>query len=734
MQTLAINLRHCYGIKHLAHEFDLSPTAGKRNKPAARAYAIYAPNGVMKTSFARSFARFAEGKEPVEERFGHQTEAVVKLDGEPVKVEQIYVLPAGVDLQLNTKAVTTLLVNQQQKAAYDALVAELNEQKDRLLSVLQKASGVKKAGVEHTLTADFPESANFVSAVRQAMAMAPSDDLSAFKYSDIFDPKALAVLEDPSFQAQAKDFAQRYRTLFEQAGTIYQKGVFNPIKAETAFSTLEKQGYFATGHKVHLAGEAESLDLDALNMRMQEVNKQIEGDERLKQIQDNLAKNAQAKAIAAFIEEQSASVVELLLDAIQPGNQRQFKQALWAYYLKNTSLAETLLQTHASHATQIGQIEQQAATESPRWQRAIGLFNQRFINMPYSLSVQNPAKATLGEEPAWLVCEFKDGLDRKSVPVADMPNCLLSQGEQRAFYLLNFIFEVEQRKLEQQPTLFVLDDPADSFDYKNKHAILQYLQDLTRVEHFAQIILTHNFDLFRSLANSFVRYSRCLMANRTGAGITLEQVRGINNIFIGEWKDKFFDNDTILCACIPFVRNLIEYINGADTDDYNTLTSLLHWKQDTANITVGQFKQIYQRMFGDDGQPTDDDRLMPDLLFHQADEITAVTAQPGLNLENKVVLSIAIRLKAEQYMTEALREKLQQPGYWCTANRSQFGKLINEYSEHCSDSAAINVLEQVSITVSSNIHLNSFMYEPILDLSQGHLVALYQQVTQLAPQ
>src|SRR5699024_5984004 len=97
---------------------------------------------------------------------------------------------------------------------------------------------------------------------------------------------------------------------------------------------------------------------------------------------------------------------------------------------------------------------------------------------------------------------------------AEIESQYLSQGEQRAFYLLNFIFEVEQRKLKQQPTLFVLDDPADSFDYKNKHAILQYLQDLTHVDYFAQIILTHNFDLFRSLANSFVRYNRCLMANR----------------------------------------------------------------------------------------------------------------------------------------------------------------------------------------------------------------------------
>src|SRR5699024_6818296 len=128
---------------------------------------------------------------------------------------------------------------------------------------------------------------------------------------------------------------------------------------------------------------------------------------------------------------------------------------------------------------------------------------------------------------------------------------------------------------------------------------------------------------------------------------------GINNVFINSWKQKFFEDDTILCACIPFVRNLVEYISGTDADDYKTLTSLLHWKQGTASITVGKFKQIYKRVFADREQATDDARILVDLLFQQADAIAAADTLPGLNLENKVVLSIAIRLKAEQYMTEA---------------------------------------------------------------------------------
>lgn len=43
---LSIDLKKCYGISELVHEFDFGNTNG---------YAIYAPNGFMKTSFSKTF-------------------------------------------------------------------------------------------------------------------------------------------------------------------------------------------------------------------------------------------------------------------------------------------------------------------------------------------------------------------------------------------------------------------------------------------------------------------------------------------------------------------------------------------------------------------------------------------------------------------------------------------------------------------------------------------------------
>lgn len=728
MKSLTLHFQHCYGIQNLQHQFDIEVLA-KKNR--AKAFAIYAPNGVMKTSFARTFAKLAQGEPPADERFGRQATAQVLLDGHPIQPEQIYVLRAEVDLQLNTQVISSLLVNQAQKATYDALITELSSHKTRLINDLQRASGIKKTDIERTLCADFPGSASLLDAITVAMAYTSDEALASFKYSEIFDPKALAVLQDPSFLAQAKVFADRYRTLFEQAGSIYRKGVFNPIKADAAFSALEKQGYFETGHRVHLAGDAASLDLAGLQQKLTAINRQIEQDAQLKAIQASLAKNAQAQAIATLIEQQPATVVELLLTKLQPEQQPAFKQALWINYLHASPHTQALVKAYGNHAEQIQHIEQQAAQESPDWQRAIALFNQRFISMPFTLEVENPAKVALGEEPARLVCHFKEGVDHKIAPVAEIHQQYLSQGEQRAFYLLNFIFEVEQRKRTQQPTLFVIDDPADSFDYKNKHAIVQYLQDLSRTDHFCQIILSHNFDLFRTLNNSFVHYDACLMANRTLDGIQLFQAKGVKNVFVKVWKNQLFGNSTMLCASIPFVRNLLEYTRGETDADYETLTSLLHWKENTQQITVNNFWDIYQRLFDQQVEITASSQPVVDLLFAEANSICCRTHQPGLNLEDKVLLSIAIRLQAERYMTHALRQHLQKPDYWCSATGNQFSVLIRDYEKHSSNSQAMMTLEKVSITVSSNIHLNSFMYEPILDLTVEHLVALYREVKSL---
>ncbi len=94
------------------------------------------------------------------------------------------------------------------------------------------------------------------------------------------------------------------------------------------------------------------------------------------------------------------------------------------------------------------------------------------------------------------------------------------------------------------------------------------------------------------------------------------------------------------------------------------------------------------------------------------------------------MLSIAIRMQAEIFITDKLRVLKSDANYWCPAN-NQYGSLMKEYASLAPTAPEMRILEKVSITVSSNIHLNSFMYEPILDLTIEHLAKLYKEVQML---
>lgn len=724
MTTLSVRLGNCFGIRSLEHDFDFG-TGNDPGRTAPQAYAIYAPNGLMKSSFAKTFDALSSGENPKEERYGRTTTCSVTVDGIPIDPDSIYVLRAEIDIKSERQAVSDILVNPQQKSRYDQLLFDLERIKGKLIRVLQKRSRVKANDVERTLVADFGE-LSFPEGVAKAKRLKPVRDLGAFEYASIFDAKALEVLNSREFLEHARDFQSRYRALFDALGTIYQRGVFNPAGADAIFSAMEKNGYFDGGHRVHLKGDAVSLDRVALEERRKALHANIDGDENLKTLRTNLARNAGAQAIAAMIENLSADDVDYFLDMVQPSKQVQFRRDLWAHYLSSCPEADDYLRDYESSRSEIREIEAAAAIVAPRWQEAINLFNDRFIDMPFTLSVANPKEAALGKEKARLEFTFRDGDDVLHCSRDEMAT--LSQGEQRALYLLSFIFEVEARKASGRSTLYVIDDVADSFDYKNKYAIVQYLEDLGKSQDCSQIILTHNYDFFRSIANTFVPRDRCLMANRVEEAISFVKADGLKNYLTGVLKQRVPSRVSALCASIPFSRNLLEYTKGSKDPDYVTLTSMLHWKQNTSSITVGGYLRIYNDLFRahlDDS----DSRVLVEVLEETAESICEATVHAGLELEDKIALSMAIRMSAERHLTERIRFVKGDPNYWCQTS-NQFGALLGEYEAHATD-AEKRVLRKIRVTVSSNIHLNSFMYEPILDLSLDHLIRLYGEAKAL---
>jgi hypothetical protein len=304
----------------------------------------------------------------------------------------------------------------------------------------------------------------------------------------------------------------------------------------------------------------------------------------------------------------------------------------------------------------------------------------------------------------------------------------LSTGEKKALYILNVLFEVESRRKNDEATLFIIDDLADSFDYRNKYAIIQYLKDISTEAQFSQIILTHNFDFFRTVQSRFVRYNHCLMALKDASSVKLVEARGIKNPFITDWKPRFFTDGKMRIASIPFMRNILEYTKGPADPGYIKLTSLLHWKLETASIDQAELDRLFSATFEGPGSwPAPTSLVWEDI--HQI-ALECLDAEAGINFENKIVLSIAIRLEAERFMTRAI----DNPVAVAALTGNQTGKLRKLYRDtgHVS-SQALEAIDSVLLMTPENIHLNSFMYEPIIDMSDQHLRDLYRTLLALSP-
>lgn len=106
-----------------------------------------------------------------------------------------------------------------------------------------------------------------------------------------------------------------------------------------------------------------------------------------------------------------------------------------------------------------------------------------------------------------------------------------------------------------------------------------------------------------------------------------------------------------------------------------------------------------------------------------------LAAEIGVNFENKIVLAIAARLTAERFMIG----KINDAAFVGSISSNQTPTLITRFKKDFpAETKSIGVLNRVALMTPENIHLNSFMYEPIIDMSDEHLKQLYTDVKGLA--
>lgn len=715
---LSVDLKNCYGISELVHEFDFSNTNG---------YAIYAPNGFMKTSFSKTFDDLAKGRETKDLIFPDRVPArVIKDDaGNDIATDSVFVVePYNADF--SSEKTSLLLVNSVVKQKYDDALKEISDKQSALFAKLKQLSGLTGRTVtpETEVLKCFGKRsvAELAESLEEVVKAGDPSQLSTVVYAEVFNDKTVGLLESGSIKDQLEEYIQKYNELVSKSDVLSKQ--FNHYSASTVNKQLKDNGFFKAKHTVNLRtkdGMKEISTADELAEKIEEERKKILTDKDLATKFDAIDKKIQNTELRKFRDYLFDN--QHILPYLK--NFKKLQKDLWiAYLIDQKELYSQFLEAYRTSKVTIEEAVEQAKSERTEWESVVEAFNKRF-SVPFKMTVANQDDVILkGSQPS-ITFKFKDG-DGEGDVARDSLLKVLSQGERRALYILNILFEIETRRKQGAVTILVVDDIADSFDYKNKYAIIEYLKDIVASGHFRCLFLSHNFDFYRSISGRLGFRRDCkLHATKTGRKLKLVKEKYQKNPF-NHWKNNLNTPSFCICA-IPFVRNLAEYC-GLDAE-FLKLTSLLHIKADTDTLNLDELCMIYKKLLADKQQLalTPPAKLVIDVINEEAESVFAAQEET-VELEGKIVLSIAIRLLAERHMIRAINDA----AFVNAITENQTIELLQEYNRlNLGGVEDVLVLEQVNLMTPENIHLNSFMYEPILDLGITHLKNLYSNVKKL---
>lgn len=725
IQKIKIDWKNCYGIKELNQEFQFS--SGKQ------IHLIYAPNGSMKTSFAKTM-RYLSGQskeKPCDKLHDKDKSSfILKADGLDIPKENIFVVNGDDDID-SSKSFINFLASSELKRRYDYIYQQLSEKKDFLISKLKSVS--LSSDCEKEIFGTFKQNeTDTIFSILERLNSEVKLGLPKFefRYNDVFDTKENVKKFIEANKEYLNEYIKNYNRLLGGSKLFRSVGdhTFGTYHVAQLQQYVSDGSFLGVKHKIVLQDNTQLSSEKELQNLVEEEQKKLLQDEELKKSFDKITKaidkNVELRGFKSVLNNHPEWIPEII-------NYEAFRKKVWLGYLSDNEikpLFDAYIQVYNENKEALQHVLEEASSQQEKWKQIIALYNARF-HVPIKVSIANQKDIILKQEAARLQFSYIEDSNTETTVEKEILEKILSRGEKRAFIILQFLFEMEARKTMEHDTILIMDDIADSFDYQNKYAIIEYIKDISadKSNKFYMLVLTHNYDFYRTLSSRLSLFQPNLwMAERLVNGkVIINQGQYKGNIYTNAFINHD-DDDKIFISMIPFVRNLIEYTKGESDADYITLTECLHRKANTQNITTEQLINIMTDFTQGKGmkRPKSVDKIY-DLIMQTANKIITETNPNQVLIENKVCLSIAIRHLAENYMHDKMiaagksEEDLVVSG-------NQTGKWTGMFKKICPENNHYDIIERVNMMTPELIHINSFMFEPLIDMSIYHLIQLYK--------
>lgn len=507
--------------------------------------------------------------------------------------------------------------------------------------------------------------------------------------------------------------------------------VFNDTTLDLFLNTIKTTGFMSENRVISINGTMFNNyeDLDSfLKSQVEQIKMSPEVKTVFQEVEKSLDSSAASRSIREFLKDTEK------IKTLSKGTKGIISSRIYEN-ISSDRLAE-IKNELGLLKKEFEKIGAKAKLVRSNYEKAIEIFNNRF-QPPFTSEIDNREDSLIGLDLPVVKFIHKDN-KKKKLGETEISE-ILSSGELSALKIIHLIVECES--LINDKPLIIIDDIVETFDYANRVATVEYLQDLSKIG-ARVILLTHNFDFFR-FSQSRIRIID--EKKNTKQYKKIYAYKGLNNkVVLNENVLKDFDlkrmreinNAKEFLAIIPMAREIADIRNEDSlddikhhSDDFLILTYALHYDKAGISVTVKDIIDVIERHIPIKCEFSDADlsKKYYDYILENDFNISE-----DVDLEGKLSCSVKIRILMDMYMMKYSKGNPESVDFTVPGSgKSNQTRVLYETNKELFNEEGLKIIEKALLITPEYIHFNAFMYEPLIDITKKELTELYIKINQL---
>lgn len=526
-----------------------------------------------------------------------------------------------------------------------------------------------------------------------------AQDISEINIKKIYQ-KAYDIVDQSEFQSKISNYIQILENKIN--AQLFDKN-FNENNCLQFINNVDKAKYLSeTKSRGLFLKDKVYYDIDEVKKIFEEEIKKISKDPEIIEQSKEITKLMGTAKESEFLKE-SIQKNPLFVKQLSAG-----RKNILLSYLKSSSIDYNYwLEVVKKAKKELNNVLKIAQDKQTNFERAIEIYKNRFHPI-FDIKIVNKAESMLGIKTPTITFYHNRYCE---IPVSETKlSQILSSGEKTTLNILKFIVEYENCK--KYHPFIILDDIVETFDYSNRYAFMEYINDLVNLD-VPTIVMTHNFEFYRTVSKRIPKLRKSIASANSNGVVDIQTNNRINKNMENVLKcSNIYD---FFCA-IPYLREIKTIL----LEDTKTLDSCLHYKENTSKL---QIKDILLQFPSNaiKSLKIDENDIYMEKLFEIADNLSGFD---DFDIVKKTILSLSCRLLIERKIIANNFNLLTN------INTNQTAQLLDLYGEKLFPNVK-KYLEAVQLSTPEFIHANAFMYEPLIDINGKYLFELYNQIKKI---